>query len=108
ELDVRQVVVPDRVVQAQRLVAPAPLIAGPGVAVDHDRRYVELAQPRAERDSALAAADHEHLGLGLVAELRGLLLTALQPRRAVAVDPMLGAHRALRSPRLLVAPELVQ
>ena len=46
ELEVGQVVVPDRVVQAQRLVAVAPLVAGPRVLVDHQRRYAELAQPR--------------------------------------------------------------
>ena len=47
ELDVGQVVVPDRVVQAQRLVAAAPLVAGTGPLVDDDRRHAELAQPGA-------------------------------------------------------------
>ena len=38
EPDVRQVVVPDRVVQAERLVAVAPGVAGARVALDDDRR----------------------------------------------------------------------
>ena len=36
ELQVGQVVVPDRVVQAERLVPAAPLVAGPLVPVDDD------------------------------------------------------------------------
>ena len=76
ELDVRQVVVPDRVVQAERLVALAPGVAGALVALDDDRRHAELAQPRAERDAALAAADDHDLGLGLVAELLRLAARA--------------------------------
>ena len=46
ELQVRQVVVPDRVVQAELLVPAAPLVAGPGALVDDDRGHAELAQPR--------------------------------------------------------------
>ena len=64
ELDVRQVVVPDRVVQAQRLVPVAPLVTGARVLVDDDRRHAELAQAGAERDAALAAADHQDVRLG--------------------------------------------
>ena len=69
EGDVRQVVVPDRVVQAQRLVAVAPGVAGPRVPSTMIGRHAQLPQPRAERDAALAAADDHHVGLGGVAEL---------------------------------------
>ena len=108
ELDVRQVVVPDRVVEAERLVAAAPRVARPRVAVDDDRRDVELAQPRAEPDPALAAADHEHVGLRLVAELARLALAPLEPRLTALVRAVLGAHRPLRPLALLVALELLQ
>ena len=91
ELDVRQVVVPDRVVQAERLVALAPRVAGALVALDDDRRHAELAQARAERDAALAAADDHDLGLALVAELLGLAAARLEPRLA-----LLGRRRARR------------
>ena len=84
ELDVRQVVVPDRVVQAERLVALAPGVAGALVALDDDRRHAELAQPRAERDAALPAADDHDVGLR---------------RRSRAPRPPSGAARARRAGR---------
>ena len=108
ELDVRQVVVPDRVVQAQRLVAVAPAVAGPLAALDDDRRHAELAQARAERDPALAAADDHDLGLDLVAELLGLLLALLEPRLAVRSAPCSTPFGRPGPGRLLVALELVQ
>jgi len=97
------VVIPDGIVQAQRLVTPAPLVARAGVAIDDDRRDIELAQPRRQRDTALTAADDEHLGLSGVAELGGLLLAVLQPRRAIRVDAVLGALGPGAPAALLVA-----
>ena len=109
ELDVGQVVVPDRVVQAQRLVAAAPLVAGPRVLVDHERRHAELAQPGAERDAALAAADDQHVGLGRRSRGSRPRARAARPRSRGpgwrrARRPAAGG-RALR---LLVALELVE
>ena len=109
ELDVGQVVVPDRVVQAERLVAAAPLVAGPGVLVDDDRRDAELPQPGAERDAALAAADDQRRRAGWRSRARA----ASRSRRSsqvspVAVGAVLGALRAAVAGRLLVALELVQ
>ncbi len=99
ELDVRQVVVPDRVVQAERLVALAPGVAGALVALDDDRRHAELAQPRAERDAALPAADDHDLGLRLVAELaRPRASRSSSQVRAVAVGAVLDALRPARGP----------
>ena len=72
-------VVPDRVVQAQGLVPASPLVAGARVLVDDERRHPELAQPGAEGDAALAAADDQDVGLDGDAELRLLLLAAFQP-----------------------------
>ena len=54
-------VVPDRVVQAQRLVAAAPLVPGSPALVDDDRGDAELPQPRAEPDAALPPADDEQV-----------------------------------------------
>ncbi len=101
-------VVPHRVVQAERLVAAAPLVAGPGVLVDDQRRYAELPQPGAQRDPALAAADHEHERLCRDAELGLLGLAALEPGGAVLVGAVLGSERAGRTAGLLVALELVE
>ncbi len=101
-------VVPDRVVQAQGLVAGAPLVPGAGVAVHDDGGDVELAQPGAQGDAALPAADDQHVGLAGVAELGGLGLAALQPGLPVLVRPVLGAHRPVPAGLLLVAGQLVQ
>ena len=70
--------------------------------------YAELPQPRAEGDAALAAADHQDVGLGRAAQALGLLLLALEPRLAPLVGAVLGAARAVLVARLLVALELVE
>ena len=56
---VRHVVVPHRVVQAERGVALAPGVAGALVLLHHHRRHAEALQARGERDAALPAADDE-------------------------------------------------
>jgi hypothetical protein len=108
ELDVRQVVVPDRVVQAQRLVAVAPRVSRAGVALDDDRRHPELAQPRPERDAALAAAHDHHVGLGRDSELLGLPAAILEPRVALRIGPVLDPLGSARAKPLLVPLELIQ
>ncbi len=106
ERQVRQVVVPDRVVQTERLVAVAPGVAGPVVLVDDDRRHAEPPQPGAEADAALPAADHEHVGLHGVAQLGFLLRPALRPALATQRTAMLGALLARRAPAFLMAFQL--
>ena len=99
---------PHRVVQAQRLVAAPPLVAQPGMPVDDEMRDVELAQPGAQRDPALPAADDDHVGLGGPAQLLGLGLPALEPGPSAGQHPVLGAHRSPLARRFLVAGELVE
>ncbi len=106
EGQVRQVVVPDRVVQAERLVALAPGVAGPLVALHDDRRHAEPPQARAEHDAALAAADDDAVRLALVAQLRRLGLPPLEPRLPLADRAVLDPFDALRPGPLLVALEL--
>ena len=53
-------VVPDRIVQAERLVALAPGIARPLVRIDDQRRHADPLQPCAQPDAALPAADDQH------------------------------------------------
>src|ERR1700674_2454279 len=101
-------VVPDRVVQGQRLVALAPRVAWPGIAFDDDRRDAELAQPRAEGDATLPAANDDHVRLRHVAELLGFAAALLEPGlpiRHCAVFRSPGSPVALR---LLIAPEIVE
>ena len=102
-------VVPDRVVQAQRLVALAPLVAGPLVLVDDDRGHAELPQPRAERDAALAAADDQHVRLRGVAERLSLVLPLLRPRpRCPGRLPCTAPSTRDGPLRLLVALQFLQ
>ncbi len=108
ELHVRQVVVPHRIVQAQRLVAVAPRVTGPGVALDDDRRYAQLAQPRAEGDPALPAADDHHVRLDGAPQLLGLALTILEPRLPFGVRAVDDALRPPRPETLLVTLELIE
>ena len=108
ERQVGQVVVPDGVVQAQRLVAAAPLVAGAGVPVDDDVVDAELAQPRAQRDAALAAADHHDVGLAVLAETLDLGGAPLLPGDAVLAGAVLDALGTAGALVLLVALELVE
>ena len=78
-------VVPDRVVQAERLVALPPGVAGARVLFDDERADIKALQARGERDAALAAADDEDVGLASGAELGGFCLPALGPARLDAM-----------------------
>ena len=78
-------VVPDRVVQAERLVALAPGVAGARVLLDDQRADIEALQARGERDAALAAADDQDVGLAMRAELGGFLFPAFGPARLDAM-----------------------
>ncbi|MNX53265.1 hypothetical protein D3C86_839570 [compost metagenome] len=102
EGDVRQVVVPDRVVQAQRLIALSPAVAGALVLFDDDGGHVQLAQARAQRDAALAAADDQHIWLGLVAQFGRFPLALFLPGLAVAAAAVLGALGPAHAAGLLV------
>src|SRR6202030_1397912 len=73
------VVVPDRVMQAERFVALAPLVARPLVLVDDEGRNAETLEPRSKPDAGLAAAHDQAIGLALVAKLRLLGRFAVEP-----------------------------
>ena len=104
ELEVGQVVVPDRVVQVEGRVALAPGVTRPLVALEDDGRYAVSLQPRAEADAALAAADDDDVGLLGVAERRLGLGACARARtadraRSRARPPSRGGRRgAPRSP----------
>ena len=99
-------IVPDGIVQAERLVALAPAVAGPFVLFDDDRRHTELAKARAERDAALAAADDDDLGLDRIAEFRGLDLALFLPGFAIPVMAVFGPHRTAKTLGLFMALQL--
>ena len=103
-------VVPDRVVQAQRLVAAAPLVAGPGVLVDDEAsaRRAGAAGRRARCRPGRRRRPARRAG-SCVPELARLPLAALRPGLAVACSRRARRPSAGASPlRLLVALELVE
>ena len=106
EVDVGEVVVPDRIVQAEGLVAVPPGVTGTGVSVDDDGRNAELAQPRSEGDPALSAANDHRVGLGGAAELLRFFRAPLQPGLPVRIGAVLGALRSPALRRLLMPLEL--
>ena len=71
ERHIGQVIDVHFVVQRQRMVALAPVVADALMPVDDQRVDAELMQPRGDRQSGLAAADHEHrriaVGIGALA-----------------------------------------
>ena len=101
-------VVPDRVVQTQRLVAVAPLISGPRMTVQHDGRHPELTQPRAQRDAALPAADDHDVRLLGVAQRQFFVEALLGPRPPVRVGTVHSAERPRRALGLLVSLQFLQ
>ena len=106
ERQIGHVIVPDRVMQAERLVALAPAVAGTLVLLDDDGWHAELLQARAEPDGALAAADDEAIGLPRTAEFGGLRLAILLPRPALLLGAVGNAERACGTERLFMALEL--
>ena len=105
---VRQVVVPDRIVQAERLVAIAPCVARPSIAVDDQGGHTEPLQARAERDTALPAADHQHVGLAVVAQFPCIGVAAVGPGHSVLEGAVLRAVLARRPLLLLEALQFQQ
>src|SRR5271163_1707546 len=99
-------VVPDRIVQAERLIALAPGIAGPLIPFDDDRGHAELPQARAEPDPALAAADDEHVGLRIRAEFLCLLVAQFLPGLRAGIDAVPRAERTGEAGFLLMTLEL--
>ena len=106
ELDVRKVVVPDRIVEAQRLVAVAPRVARPRVLLDDDRGHTELLEASTEADPSLPTADDHRVRLHGRAEGGLVGLLALEPALALLERTVLDALRAGGATRLLVTLQL--
>src|SRR5260221_2686823 len=98
-------VVPDRIVQADRLVTLAPAVAGSFTFLDDDRRHIELAQPGCQRDAALTAANDDAIGLTRVAEFGSFRLAVFLPRCSIAFGAVFRPHRTVEADRLFVPLE---
>src|ERR1700686_5932367 len=96
-------VIPDRIMQAERLVTLAPAVAWPFVFFDDNRRHIELAQPGSERDAALTAANDDAIGLTRVAEFSCFRLAFFLPRFSIAFGAVFRPHWTVEANWLLVA-----
>src|ERR1700704_591687 len=95
-------IIPNRIMQAERLVTLAPAVAGPFVFLDDDRQHIELAQPSSERDAALAATNDDAIGLTRVAEFSSFRLAFFLPRLSITFGAMFCAHRTVKTNWLFV------
>lgn len=97
ELQIGEMVVPDGIMQAQRLVALEPLIAGPLVLLNNDVGHGEPFQPRAEHNTALPTPNNDTIRLLRMTERFLLFLFLLMPILAAR-------HNALHKPKWPVRP----
>src|SRR5262245_15740048 len=98
-------IVPNGIVQAERLVSPAPAVAGPLVFFNDDRRHLELAQPGSEGDATLTATNDDAIRLPRVAEFRRLCMALFLPCPSITIGTVLDAHWTLEAKRFLVPLE---
>src|SRR5712692_1213992 len=98
-------IVPDRIMQAERLVTLAPTVAGLFVFFHDDRRHSELAQPRPKCDAALTATNDAAIGLTRVAEVSCFRLAVFLPGCSIAFAAVFRAHRTVEANRLFVPLE---
>src|ERR1700692_4491120 len=96
-------IIPDRIMQAERLVTLAPAVARPFVFFDDDCRHIELAQPGSECDAALTAANDDAIGLTRVAELSSFRLAFFLPCLSIAFGAVFRPHRTVEAHCLLVS-----
>lgn len=76
------------------MIAPAPLVTGAISLVDDQRRHALPFQAGCQRDTALAATDDQHIGLGGIAEFCAALLAFVGPVFGVQLWSVLGAEGA--------------
>src|SRR5437879_6124942 len=98
-------IVPNRIVQAERLVTLAPAVAGPLIFFNYDRWHVELAQPGPKRYAALTATNDDAIGLTRVAEFSGFRLAFFLPRFSIAFGAVFRSHGTVEASRLFVPLE---
>src|SRR3984893_13763138 len=98
-------IVPNRIVQAERLVTLAPAVARPFVFFDDDRRHIELAQTGSERDAALTTTNDDAIGLARVSEFSSFRLAFFLPSLSIAFGAVFCSHRTVEAHCLFVPLE---
>src|SRR3981189_3491598 len=99
-------IIPNRIMEAERLVTLAPAVAWPFVFFDDNRRHIELPQPGSERDAALTAANNDAIGLTRVAEFSCFRLAFFLPCFSIAFGAVFSPHRAVEAKGFFVPLEL--
>src|ERR1700712_1398531 len=99
-------IIPNRIMQAERLVTLAPTVTRPFVFFDDDRRHIELAQTGSECDAALTTTNDDAIGLTRVAEFSSFRLALFLPRLSIAFGAVFRSHRTVEANWLFVPLEL--
>src|SRR5258708_16264710 len=92
-----QMIIPNRIMQAEGLVTLAPAVTRPFVFFDDDRRHIELAQPSSKCDAALTATNDDAIGLTRVAEFSSFRLAFFLPRFSIAFGAVFSSHRTVEA-----------
>src|SRR5882757_9780332 len=98
-------IIPNRIMQAERLVTLTPAVARPFVFFDNDCRHIELAQPGSECDAALTATNNDAIGLTRVSEFGSFGLAFFLPRLSIAFGAVFCPHRTVEAHCLFVSLE---
>jgi hypothetical protein len=106
ERHVGQVIDLHLIMQRQRVVALAPVVADPGLPIDDQRIDPQLLQPRRDRKPGLAAADHQHIGIAIGILNRGL--TLIEPVGASEIPRVGLAARPRNSLLLLISFQFIE
>ncbi len=94
------------VVQGQRVIPLAPIVADPRLAIDDQRVDVQLLQPRRDRKPGLAAADHQHGGVAITVVARGV--AQVEPVRPAEIARIGLPPRPRRAELLLKAFQFIE
>src|SRR3981189_1034230 len=98
-------IVPNRIMQAEGLVTPAPAVARSFVFFDNDCRHIELAQPGSECDAALTATNNDAIGLTRVSEFGSFGLAFFLPGFSIAFGAVFCPYRTVEARCLFVSLE---
>src|SRR5258705_4442466 len=98
-------IIPNRIMQTEGLVAFAPAVARSFIFFDDDRRYIKLAQTGSQRDAALTATNNDTIGLTRVAEFGSFPLAFFLPRFSIAFGAVFCSHRTVEARSLFVTFE---
>src|SRR3984893_4733899 len=98
-------IIPNWIMQAERLVTLAPAVAWPLVLFEDDCRHIELAQPGSQCDAALTATNDNAIGLTRVAEFGSFCLAFFLPSFSIALGAMFCPHRTVEANWLFVLLE---